>query len=966
MPFTTIFLKNKKANGDKLFKKVLILRSRDILGAINMKRKVYSMSDENDEIKEEVPAEVAQGNVSPTMIVEEMRRSYLDYAMSVIVARALPDVRDGLKPVHRRIVYAAYENGYDYNKAFKKSARIVGEVMGKYHPHGDSSVYEAMVRMAQPFSMRLPLIDGQGNFGSMDGDSAAAMRYTEARLAKVAHALIEDIECDTVDFMPNYDESLQEPTVLPARFPNLLVNGTNGIAVGMATNIAPHNLGEVLDACCAYVDNPNITIEELIQIVPGPDFPTGGLILGYGGAKSAYLTGKGSIMMRAKCSIEEIRKDREAIIVHEIPYQVNKAMLVQKIAELVKEKRIEGISDIRDESDRQGVRVVVEVKKEFQADVVLNQLYKYTQLQTSFGMNMLAINNGRPMMMNLKDIIAAFVKFREEVIRRRTIFKLNKARDRAHVLVGLAIAVENLDPVIELIRTAANPNEAKEALLARAWPAGDVEPLVKLIAEPGREVVDGTYKLSEAQAKAILDLKLQRLTGLERDKIHDELRSIGAEIEEYLSILASREKLMGIMKDEFYAIKDEYANPRRTVIEDIEVDTDIESLIQREDMVVTVTEEGYIKRVPLNAYKAQKRGGKGKSGMTTKDEDFVTRLFVASTHTPVLFFSSKGIVYKMKVYKLPLGSPTSKGKPFVNLLPLVEGENITAIMKLPENEEDCKDLSIMFATASGNIRRNSLMDFVNVQANGKIAMKLDEGDKLVKVALCDDNCDVMLAARSGKCNRFTVKDCRVFVGRNSSGVRGIKLAEGDEVVSMSILKHTDATTEQRDEYLRLSAALKRVEVPEGQELDEEKEFSNLEPQMSFEDFKAMQENEQFILTVTSTGYGKRTSAYEYRITARGGQGVANMEMSERNKEVVSSFPIEDDNQIMMVTDGGKLIRMPVEDIRIAGRKTQGVILFRTAEGENVVSVTWLDAEEDDEDVVEEEVEEFNDVTTSEE
>jgi len=919
------------------------------------------MSDEENIDVSNAVVDLPKENIAPTMIVEEMRRSYLDYAMSVIVSRALPDVRDGLKPVHRRIIYAAYENGYDYNKPFKKSARIVGEVMGKYHPHGDSSVYEAMVRMAQPFSMRLPLIDGQGNFGSMDGDSAAAMRYTEARLAKVAHALIEDIECDTVDFMPNYDESLQEPTVLPARFPNLLVNGTNGIAVGMATNIAPHNLGEVLDACTAYVDNPDISIEDLIKIVPGPDFPTGGLILGYGGAKQAYLTGRGSIMMRAKCTIEEIRKDKEAIIVHEIPYQVNKALLVQKIAELVKEKRIEGISDIRDESDRQGVRVVIEIKREFQADVVLNQLYKYTQLQTSFGMNMLAINNGRPMMMNLKDIIAAFVNFREEVIRRRTVYKLNKARDRAHILVGLAIAVENLDPVIELIRTAANPNDAKDALLAKAWPAGDVEPLVKLIAEPGRDVVDGTYKLSEAQAKAILDLKLQRLTGLERDKIHDELRSIGHEIEEYLAILSSREKLMGIMKDEFQAIRLEYATPRRTVIEDIEVDTDIESLIQREEMVVTVTEAGYIKRVPLNAYKAQKRGGKGKSGMTTKEEDFVTRLFVASTHTPVLFFSSKGIVYKMKVYKLPLGSPTSKGKPFVNLLPLTEGENITAIMKLPELEEDCKGLSVMFATSQGNIRRNSLMDFVNVQSNGKIAMKLDEGDKLINVAMCDDNDDVMLAAKSGKCNRFAVADCRVFVGRNSTGVRGIKLADNDEVISMSILKHIKVPTEEREEYLRLSSALKKAEVADA-EGAEEKAFNELEPKISYEQFKEMRENEEFILTVTVTGYGKRTSAYEYRITARGGQGVANMEMSERNKEVVSSFPVKDNHQIMMVTDGGKLIRMPVEDIRIAGRKTQGVILFRTAENENVVSVTWLDAEDDDDESdIAEEVNEFDGV-----
>lgn len=921
------------------------------------------MADEVNMETASAAVDLTKQNIVPTMIVEEMRNSYLSYAMSVIVSRALPDVRDGLKPVHRRIIYAAYENGYDYNKPFKKSARIVGEVMGKYHPHGDSSVYEAMVRMAQPFSMRLPLIDGQGNFGSMDGDSAAAMRYTEARLAKVAHALIEDIECDTVDFMPNYDESLQEPTVLPARFPNLLVNGTNGIAVGMATNIAPHNLGEVLDACTAYVDNPNITIEELIRIVPGPDFPTGGLILGYGGAKNAYLTGKGSIMMRAKCTIEEIRKDKEAIIVHEIPYQVNKAMLVSKIAELVKEKRIEGISDIRDESDRQGVRVVIEVKKEFQADVVLNQLYKFTQLQTSFGMNMLAINNGRPMMMNLKDIISAFVKFREEVIRRRTVFKLNKARDRAHILVGLAIAVENLDPVIELIRTAANPNDAKDALLAKAWPAGDVEALVKLIAEPGRDVVDGTYRLSEAQAKAILDLKLQRLTGLERDKIHEELRSIGKEIEEYLAILGSREKLMGIMKDEFQAIRLEYANPRRTEIQDIEVDTDIESLIQREEMVVTVTEAGYIKRVPLNAYRAQKRGGKGKSGMATKEEDFVTRVFVASTHTPVLFFSSKGIVYKMKVYKLPLGSPTSKGKPFVNLLPLSQGENITAIMKLPESEEECKGLSVMFATSQGNIRRNSLLDFVNVQANGKIAMKLDEGDKLINVAMCDDNSDVMLAAKSGKCNRFAVADCRVFVGRNSTGVRGIKLGDDDEVISMSVLKHTKATTEEREEYLRLSSALKKLEFEEG---GEEAAFAGLEPKISYEMFKEMRDNEEFILTVTVTGYGKRTSAYEYRITARGGQGVANMEMSERNREVVSSFPVKDDQQIMMVTDGGKLIRMPVEDIRIAGRKTQGVILFRTAEGENVVSVTWLDADDDDETDEADVVNEFDGVTVAEE
>ena len=917
-----------------------------------MNVKDNKLSEDNESIDNVV--EVREG-IAPVEISEEMRRSYLDYAMSVIVSRALPDVRDGLKPVHRRIIYSMYESGYDYNRPYRKSARIVGDVMGKYHPHGDAAIYDTMVRMAQDFSMRLPLVDGQGNFGSMDGDSAAAMRYTEARLEKVAHALIEDIDKDTVDFMPNYDETVMEPSVLPARYPNLLVNGANGIAVGMATNIPPHNLGEVLDACCAYIDNPNITIDDLINIVPGPDFPTGGLILGYGGAKSAYYTGRGSVMMRAKCTVEELHKDKEAIIVHEIPYQVNKAQLVARIAELVKEKKIDGISEIRDESDRQGVRVVIEVKRDFQADVILNQLYKFTPLQTSFGMNMLAINAGRPMMMNLKDIISAFIAFREEVIRRRTIYELNQARNRAHTLVGLAIAVENLDPVIELIRNAPNPQEAKDALLAKAWPAGDVEPLVKLIDEPDRKVENGFYHLSENQAKAILDLKLQRLTGLERDKIHEELISLGEEIKECLSILASREKLYGIMRDEFVAIRDEYATPRRSKIEDIEYDQDIESLIQREEMVVTVTEAGYIKRVPLNAYKAQKRGGKGKSGMSTKDEDFVTRLFVASTHTPVLFFSSKGLVYKMKVYKLPLGSPTSKGKPFVNLLPLAEGENITTIMKLPENEDDCKDMSIMFATAKGNVRRNSLMDFVNVQSNGKIAMKLDEGDKLINVRICQEDNDIMLAAKSGKCIRFPVTEVRMFVGRNSTGVRGIKLADNDEVISMSVLNHSDATSEERDEYQHISSAVKRLQAERGDDCEIAPEESGVAMTvLTPEKYREMKEKEQFILTVTTTGYGKRTSSYEYRVTGRGGQGIANMEMSARNKEVASSFPIEDDNQIMMVTDGGKLIRMPVADIRIAGRKTQGVILFRTAENEKVVSVTWLDADAGDDEELEEE------------
>lgn len=880
-------------------------------------------------------------DIAPIEISYEMKRSYLDYAMSVIVSRALPDVRDGLKPVHRRIIYSMFENGYDYNRPFRKSARIVGDVLGKYHPHGDSSVYGAMVRLAQPFAMRVPLVDGQGNFGSMDGDSAAAMRYTEARLAKVAHTMIEDIDKDTVDFMPNYDESLQEPTVLPARFPNLLVNGTNGIAVGMATNMPPHNLSEVCDACCAYIDNPDITIEDLIKIIPGPDFPTGGLILGHSGARSAYLTGRGSVVMRAKCTVEELHKDKEAIIVHEIPYQVNKAEMIQRIAELSKEKKIEGIAEIRDESDRQGVRVVIEIKRDFQADVILNQLYKYTPLQTSFGMNMLAIHNGRPMLLNLKDIIKAFIEFREEIIRRRTIFELNKARDRAHTLVGLAIAVENIDPVIELIRTAPTPQDAKDSLLAKAWPAGEVETLVKLIDEPDRKVENGTYRLSEAQAKAILDLRLQRLTGLERDKIHEELRDLGEAIKECLSILSSREKLYGIMRDELIAVKDEYGNPRRSKIEDLEYESsDVESLIQREEMVVTVTEAGYIKRVPLNAYRAQKRGGKGKAGMATKDEDFVTRLFVASTHTPVLFFSSKGLVYKMKVYKLPLGSPTSKGKPFINLLPLEAGENITTIMKLPENEAECKDLSIMFATKSGNVRRNSLMDFVNVQSNGKIAMKLDEGDKLINVRICTDKDDVLLAAKSGKCIRFPVTEVRVFVGRNSTGVRGIKLNDKDEVVSMSILEHCDATSEEREAYLKMKRQMSGEEVADGATL------------LPMDKFEAMKAKEQFILSVTTTGYGKRSSSYEYRVTGRGGQGIANMEMSARNKEISSSFPIEDNNQIMMVTDQGQLIRMPVEDIRIAGRKTQGVILFRLSSGEKVVSVTKLEADAEDEEELE--------------
>ena len=882
---------------------------------------------------------INQSGIGNITIVEEMRRSYLDYAMSVIVSRALPDVRDGLKPVHRRIIFSMNENGYDYNKPFRKSARIVGDVMGKYHPHGDAAIYDAMVRMAQDFSMRLPLINGQGNFGSMDGDSAAAMRYTEARLQKVAQYLIDDIDKNTVDFQANYDETVQEPVVLPAKFPNILVNGASGIAVGMATNIPPHNLGEVIDACKAYIGNPNITLDEICEIVKGPDFPTGGVILGSRGIREAFYTGRGSVVMRGKCHFEEIRKDRQAIIVTEVPYQVNKASMITKMAELVREKRIEGISDLRDESDRQGVRVVIEIKRDFQPDVVLNQLYKYTPLQTSFGVNMLALSGGRPLQMNLLDIIKAFINFREEVIRRRTIFELDKARARAHILVGLAIAVTNLDPVIKIIKESQNPAIAKDKLMATPWNAGDVEALIKIIDEPEHLVIDSKYNLSENQAKAILDLRLHRLTGLEREKIQDELQTIGDQIKEYLAILSSRERVFEIMGGELSEIKEAFATPRRTSIEEIEFEQDIEALIQREEMVVTVTNTGYIKRVPLSAYRAQKRGGKGKSAMTTKDEDYVSRLFIANTHTPVLFFSSRGIVYKLKVYKLPLGSPQSKGKPFINLLPLQEGETISTIMSLPEDECSCDNMFVMFATASGTVRRNSLSDFVNVMANGKIAMKLEEKDSLINVLTCTEDDDVFITTKEGKCIRFPVKDIRVFVGRNSTGVRGIKLAKNDAVVNMSLLKHIDFDTTKRDEYLKIKRSLSddenSIDIKSSENLTED-------------EFNQMAASEEFILTVTASGYGKRSSSYEYRVTGRGGQGIANIEMSERNKEVVASFPVTDSHQIMLVTDNGKLIRMPVDNIRVAGRKTQGVILFRTNDDEKVVSATWIEESDDNE------------------
>ncbi|WP_085584302.1 DNA gyrase subunit A [Thalassospira mesophila] len=878
-----------------------------------------------------------------------MRRSYLDYAMSVIVSRALPDVRDGLKPVHRRILYAMHENGFDWNKPFRKSARVVGDVMGKYHPHGDSAIYDAMVRMAQHFSMRLQQIDGQGNFGSMDGDKAAAMRYTEARLAKAAHFLLDDIDKDTIDFKANYDETTKEPSVLPARYPNMLVNGAGGIAVGMATNIPPHNLGEVIDGCMAVIDNPDITVEGLMEFVAGPDFPTGGLILGRAGIHSAFRTGRGSVVMRARTHFEEIRANREAIIVTEVPYQVNKATLMEKIADLVRDKKLEGISDLRDESDRSGVRMVIELKRDAVAEVVLNQLFRFTALQTSFGVNMLALNRGKPELMNLKEIIQAFVEFREEVITRRTIHLLKKARDRAHVVVGLGIAVANIDEVIRLVRAAADPTIAREQLMAKSWPAGDIVPLIELIADPhqvGAE--DGNYRLSEAQARAILELRLHRLTGLERDKIAAELTELGEKIKDFLDILGSRERKLTILKDELTEMRNEFADPRRSEIIEGDFEHDIEDLIAREDMVVTVSHTGYIQRVPLSTYRAQRRGGKGRSGMATRQEDFVSKLFVANTHTPVLFFSSLGMVYKMKVWRLPLGTPQSRGKALVNLLPLSEGEHITTVLPLPD-EEEWPNLHIMFATSTGNVRRNSLADFVNVKSNGKIAMKLEEdrGDSLIAVQTCTDEDDIFLTTRQGKCIRFRVADVRVFTGRNSVGVRGIRLADGDDVIAMSVLWGSHASMEERSEYLSIASKLRREELGVDDALPLEV--------LTQERYDELLSGDQLILSVTENGYGKRTSAYEYRVTGRGGQGFANIDMSERNGLVAASFVIEEGDELMMVTNGGKVIRMPTHDIRIAGRKTQGVTLFRTAEDEQVVAVERLsnlgDAAEDDEEGV---------------
>jgi len=881
-------------------------------------------------------------DISPVAIEDEMRRSYLDYAMSVIVSRALPDVRDGLKPVHRRILYAMKEGGYDSTKPYKKSARIVGDVMGKYHPHGDAAIYDAMVRMAQDFSMRLPLIDGQGNFGSMDGDPAAAMRYTEARLAKSAESLLEDIDKDTVNFQPNYDEITLEPVVLPARYPNLLVNGAGGIAVGMATNIPPHNLGEICDACIVAIDNPAVSSEELLQIVPGPDFPTGGLILGHTGCRAAAHTGRGSVIMRARTSVEEVRKDRQAIIVSEIPYQQNKKRLIEIIAECVQSKTIEGISDLRDESDRDGVRIVIEIKRDAMADIVLNQLFKHTPLQTSFGVNMLALNHGRPELMGLKAVLTAFIAFREEVITRRTLFALEQARARAHILLGLAVAVANIDEIIALIRKAPDPSVAKEQLLAKAWPAADIAPLIALVDEDGiRE--DHTYRMSETQAKAILDLKLHRLTGLERDKIGNDLRAVVDEIKDYLDILANRTRILTIMKEEIMEVRERYATPRRTTIEEQEFETDVEDLIQREDMVVTISHTGYVKRVQLSTYRAQKRGGKGRTGMATKDEDFVSDIFVASTHTPMLFFSSLGKVYKLKVYKLPLGTPQARGKALVNLLPLEQGETITTTLHLPEDEGTWENLNVIFATAAGTVRRNKLSDFSNVRANGLIAMKLEEGDHLIAVRTCMGEDDILLATLQGKAIRFPVEDVRVFAGRTSTGVRGIRLAKDDAVISMSILLHMDASPEERAAYLKQKRQMAGADEIE---ISSDEDEGGIDVSLSPERFTQLASAEEYLLTVSARGYGKRTSSYEYRTAGRGGQGIWNMEMAERNGAIVATFPIKEGQDVMLVTDGGQIIRMPITDVRVAGRKTQGVTLFRIDENERVVSVAALDEQEE--------------------
>jgi DNA gyrase subunit A len=900
--------------------------------------------NENDTPGEPSGMPPSPSDIRPVSITDEMKRSYLDYAMSVIVARALPDARDGLKPVHRRILFSMHENGHTPDKKHVKSARIVGDVIGKYHPHGDQSIYDALVRMAQDFSMRLLLIDGQGNFGSVDADPPAAMRYTESRMTRAAIALLEDIDQDTVDFQENYDGTEKEPVVLPARFPNLLVNGAGGIAVGMATNIPPHNIGEVVDACVALIDDPALTIDDLIKIVPGPDFPTGGIILGRQGIRAAYHLGRGSIVTRGKAAIETLRGDREAIIITEIPYQVNKAAMVERIGELWREKKIDGIAALRDESDRDGFRVVVEIKRDSMADIVLNQLYKFTALQTSFGANMVALDGGRPQVMNLKDMLTTFVAFREEVVSRRTKFLLNKARDRTHILVGLAIAVANIDEVIRLIRNSKDANEAREALMARDWPAADVAALIELIDDPRHKVSrEGTYRLSEVQARAILDLRLQRLTALGRDEIKEELDKLAAEIADYLDILRSRARIQAIVKDELAKVKADFATPRRTqIIEQVD-EVEDEDLIQREDMVVTVSHLGYVKRVPLSTYRAQRRGGKGRAGMQTRDEDFVTRLFVASTHTPVLFFSSHGRVYKQKVWRLPLAAPQARGKALINILPLDQGETINTIMPLPEDESTWDKLDVMFATTRGSVRRNKLSDFADVRPSGIIAMKLAESEGIVGVQICSENDDVLLTAAGGQCIRFPVTEVRVFAGRTSMGVRGINLEDGDKVISLTILRHVEATADERAAYLKRASAVRRGEEAEEGAADTEEAGSDA-IELGEKRYVEMSEAEQFVLTVSERGMGKRSSSYQYRTTGRGGKGIVAMAITGKTGKLVASFPVEQADQIMLVTNRGQLIRTRVDGIRIAGRSTQGVIVFDTADDERVVSVERLTEE----------------------
>jgi DNA gyrase subunit A len=902
-----------------------------------------------------LPPEHGPGGIAPIAIEDELKRSYLDYAMSVIVSRALPDVRDGLKPVHRRILFSMGEQGHTPDRSYVKSARVVGDVMGKYHPHGDVAIYDTMVRMAQPFSMSLLLIDGQGNFGSVDNDPPAAMRYTESRMTKAAMAILADLDKDTVDFKDNYDGSESEPVVLPSRIPNLLVNGAGGIAVGMATNIPPHNLGEIVDACLAYVDDPEIGLDALLDIVPGPDFPTGGQIVGRTGPRTALMTGRGSVIMRGIANVEEIRKDREAIIITAIPYQLNKAALVERIAELVREKRIEGVSDLRDESDRQGMRIVIEMKRDASADVLLNQLYRFTPLQTSFGVNMLALNRGRPEQMGLREMITAFVDFREEVVVRRTKFELGKARDRGHVLVGLAIAVANIDEFIHIIRSSKDPSEARERLVAKDWPAGDMLPLVELIADPRTLVIDGKeIRLTDEQARAILALTLSRLTGLGRDEIFGEARELADTIQGHLEILASREKIMGIVREELVAVREAFAVPRRTEIIDGDADVEDEDLIAREDMVITVTHGGYVKRTPLAIYRTQHRGGKGRSGMATKEEDAVTRVFSANTHTPMLFFSSGGKAFQLKVWRLPVGTPTSRGKAWVNLLPIEPGESITSILPLPEDEATWDQFDVMFATRSGGVRRNKLSDFIGIKRNGKIAMKLDEGDAIIGVGVCNaEQNDILLTTALGRCIRFATEEVRVFAGRDSTGVRGIRLAEGDSVISMAILRSVDASPAERAAYVKQSNANRRATSGEADDVedvatpDDEDEVGD-EAALSVERFAQLGAAEEVILTVSTEGYGKRTSAYEFRRTGRGGQGLLAQDLTKRGGRLTASFPVDDSDQILLVTDQGQLIRTPVTQVRMVGRNTSGVIIFRTSADEHVVSVERLADQGEDE------------------